>query len=48
VNGSYYGKTGRDVALGSLCAMLIDGGVPLEAFLKPAAFEIRMEAKTGT
>jgi capsular polysaccharide export protein len=48
VNGSYYGKAGRKVALGPLCNMLIDGGVPLDAFLKSSASESRTEAKTGT
>ncbi len=48
VNGSYYGKAGRKVALGPLCDTLMRGGVPLEAFLKSTPTESRMEAKTGT
>lgn len=48
VNGSYYGKTGRRIALGPLCDMLVNGGVPLEAFLKSSASESRTETKTGT
>jgi hypothetical protein len=48
VNGGYYGKAGRKVALEPLCDMLIDGALPLEAFLKPSASESRTEVKTGT
>ncbi|MGQ0486118.1 MAG: capsule biosynthesis protein [Hyphomicrobiales bacterium] len=48
VNGSYYGKAGRKVALGPLCDLLINGAVPLEAFLKSSASESRTEVKTGT
>ncbi len=48
VYGSYYGKAGRRIALGPLCDMLIDGAMPLEAFLKSSASESRTEVKTGT
>lgn len=48
VNGGYYGKAGRKVALEPLCDMLIDGALPLEAFLNPSASESRTEVKTGT
>lgn len=48
VNGSYYGKAGRRIALGPLCDMLIGGSVPLESFLKSSAPESRTEIKTGT
>jgi capsular polysaccharide export protein len=48
ISGSYYSKAGRRIAMDPLCGMLIDGGVPLETFLRSAASQSQTEAKTGT